>query len=478
MKRRCFLAGLTVAAGAGAFAPTERKPNMIYILLDDAGYGDFGCYGQRKIETPVIDKLAREGMKFTNHYAGCTVCAPSRCALMTGYHTGHSYVRGNKEMVTEGQHPIPADTVTIPKVLKQAGYATGLVGKWGLGAPGTHGEPNRQGFDYFFGFNCQRRAHKHYPPTLNENGKTVELPYNRYGSRHTYVQDLFRQKGIEFITQNKDKPFFLYLALNTPHAELLAPRDGLWEKYAAKGWPETAFVEDTQGRAGDDLIGAYASQDFPNVAYATMVSRIDRDIGKLMECLKQCGIDDNTVVMFTSDNGPHQEGGCQPEFFNSNGPFSGVKRDLLDGGIRMPFIVRWPGRIKPGATSNHLSAFWDVLPTCAELAGIPAPQGIDGLSFAPTLLGKGGQRQHEYLYWEFHRSAFGKPAVNQAIRRGDWKAIRRGLTKGAKPPVILFNLKDDVEELSDVAKQYPDMVKKMEKLFEQARTESEIFPIM
>jgi len=475
MNHRIFLSA--VAGAWMALAPVvgaaEDRPNIIYILLDDAGYGDFGCYGQTKIDTPVIDGLARDGMKFTQHYSGSTVCAPSRCALMTGLHTGHSYIRGNKELLPEGQEPMPAATLTLPKVLKQAGYATGLVGKWGLGAPGTEGEPNKQGFDYFYGFNCQRQAHKHYPPTLNENGKTIPVPNNVFGARLTYAQDLFRGKAIQFIETNQDQPFFLYLALNTPHAELLAPRGKLWDKYAAKGWPETPYVETKAGR-GKDKVGGYASQDFPNVAYATMVNRIDQDIGKILQQLESLGLAENTLVLFSSDNGPHFEGGCQPEFFNSNGPFNGLKRDLLEGGVRVPFIVRWPAKVAAGTTSDHISAFWDVLPTFAELAGVPVPSEMDGISFAPTLTGKGEQGEHDYLYWEFHH---GKGYVNQAIRRGDWKAIRRKVVKGVDSPILLFDLSKDIEEENDVAAQNPEVVASLKKIFAEARTDSELFPL-
>ena len=296
-----------------------------------------------------------------------------------------------------------------------------------------------------------------------------------HDNRFTYAQDLFRGKAIKFIETNQEQPFFLYLALNTPHAELLAPRGKLWDKYVAKGWPETPYVEGKGGHAGgEDRTGAYATQDFPNVAYATMVNRIDQDIGKILQTLETLGLAENTIVMFSSDNGPHFEGGCQPEFFNSNGPFNGLKRDLLEGGVRMPFIVRWPAQVKAGSTSEHISAFWDVLPTFAELASVPVTSEVDGISFAPTLTGKGEQGEHDYLYWEFHH---GKGYVNQAVRKGDWKAIRRKVVKGADSTIILFDLSKDIEEQNDVSAQNPEVVASLKKIFAEARTDSALFPL-
>ncbi len=454
------VAGSAESLGQDASRSSTDKPNIIFIMADDLGYGDLGCYGQAQIKTPNIDKLAAQGMRFTDHYAGCTVCAPSRCSLMTGLHTGHTYVRGNKEIKPMGQLPLPPDTVTVAKLLKQGGYATALTGKWGLGGPDSTGIPNKQGFDYFFGYLCQRHAHNYYPEFLFRNEERVPLPGNKVANpredgagvaveRGQYSADLIADEALKFIKANKDRRFFLYMPVTLPHANNEAGRKGM-------------EIPD---------YGIYKDRDWPDAqkGHAAMITRLDSEVGQVMETLKKLGIDEKTLVFFTSDNGPHQEGGANPEFFDSNGPLRGKKRDLYEGGIRVPLIARWPGRIEPGTVSHHISAFWDFLPTFAELAGVDYPASVDGISMVPTLLGKpAAQKQHKFLYWEFHERG-----SKQAVRMGDWKAIRFNTTGKLE----LYNLKDDVGEKHDVADQHPDIVAKIVDYLKTARTESQFWSL-
>ncbi|GEO05279.1 arylsulfatase [Adhaeribacter aerolatus] len=451
----------------------NTKPNIIYILADDLGYGDLSCYGQTKFTTPHLDKMAAEGMRFTQHYAGSPVCAPSRAALMTGLHTGHTRVRGNYEV---GPHGFGAgvalkpEDITVAEVLKKAGYKTGLVGKWGLGVAGTTGEPQQKGFDYMFGFLNQGHAHFHYPEYLYRNGQKVELPGNQNGKREQYAQDLFHQEALQFLDNNKNgqAPFFLYLALTVPHAEMLHPDDENLARFKGK-FPEKPFVKKTQGKRIDDSLGTYNSSEMPHAAFAAMVTRLDAQVGQLLTHLKKLGLDKNTIVLFSSDNGPHKEAGADPVFFNSSGPLRGFKRDLYEGGIRVPLIVRWPGKIKAGSESNHISAFWDFMPTAAALAGTPSP-ATDGISFLPTLLGNTqDQQQHDNLYWEFHENK----TSNQAVRQGDWKGIRHR----PSGPLELYNLKTDLAEKNNVAEAHPEIVSRLETMLSKVRTPSEIWSL-
>jgi arylsulfatase A-like enzyme len=455
-------AGIFLSGPASA-ADIVNKPNIIFILADDLGYGDVGCYGQTLIRTPEIDRMAAQGMRFTQCYAGCTVCAPSRCALMTGLHNGHCIVRGNAQV------PLRPEDHTVAELLKQAGYQTGLVGKWGLGEAGSTGTPNKKGFDFFYGFLHQGHAHNYYPEFLWRNRRKEPLDGNVISAvngvsekRAQYAGDLFTKEAFGFIDRNQGRPFFLFLAYTTPHANN--------ERTKADG----------NGMEVPDL-GQYADRDWPTPekCKAAMISRMDADIGKLFAKLKELKIDDNTIVFFTSDNGPHKEGGNDPRFFNSSGGLRGIKRDLYDGGIREPMIVRWPGHIKAGTVSDLPWAFWDFFPTAAVLAGTPlAGDAIggqeliaiptDGISVAPTLLGKGEQKLHEYLYWEFH-----EPSSRQAVRFGDWKAVRH------KPsgPVELYDLRADVGEQFNVAGQHPDLVARAVQMFKDARSDSETWPL-
>jgi arylsulfatase A-like enzyme len=363
------LCGCTRPILKGKGGISGSRPNIIFILADDLGYGDLGCYGQRQIKTPHIDSMARQGMRFTDFYAGSTVCAPSRCSLMTGLHMGHAYIRGNRSKKAGGGRMAlrPAD-ITVAEVLKDTGYSTGIFGKWGLGNSGTSGVPNRKGFDEWFGYLNQGRAHNYYPDYLWNNQDKFELAGNQNGNKGQYTHDLFTERALDFITRHRQKPFFLFLPYTIPHANnelgrktgngMEVPSDA---PYSNEAWPQ------------------------PQKNHAAMITRLDRDVGRIIEHVKQLGLDDNTIIFFTSDNGPHKEGGAKPDFFQSGGPLRGIKRSLHDGGIRVPMIVRWPGRIAAGTTCDQPGAFWDFLPTAAELARAHSPEGIDGISMLPAL---------------------------------------------------------------------------------------------
>ncbi|MDH3585392.1 MAG: arylsulfatase, partial [Phycisphaerae bacterium] len=386
--------------------------------------------------------------------AGSTVCAPTRCSLMMGVHTGHAFVRGNKEVRPEGQWPIPADAVTIPRLLKKAGYATGMFGKWGLGAPGSHADPTRH-FDTFYGYNCQRQAHTYYPKHLWHNDQKVPL------DGKTYSHDLIMAEGLKFIRDNRGGPFFCYMPVTIPHAAMHAPEESV--KPFRKRFAQF-----------ENKIGRYSGPQVKNpvAAFAGMMTRLDSQVGEVLDLLKELGIDDRTLVMLTSDNGPHREGGHMPDFFDSNGPLRGYKRDLYEGGIRVPLLARWPGRIKAGSTSDLVSAHWDMMPTFCELAGTRPPSDTDGISIVPTLKGQAGQQQHQYLYWEFTER--GK---SQAVRMGHWKAVRLNLKKNPDAPVQLYDLRSDLGETRDVAADQPQVVAKARGLMKTARVDSPLFSL-
>ena len=441
----CFL-GILQTLSVSA----NDKPNIIIILADDLGYGDLGCFGQKKIRTPMLDKLASEGIKLTNFYAGSTVCAPSRCVLMTGYHTGHCYIRGNRKV------NLRPNDVTVAEVLKTAGYRTALIGKWGLGQEGSIGVPTKQGFDYFFGYLDQRHAHNYYPSYLMRNEKRIPLKNivpneDRDGAgvasvKKEYSHDLFIGEALKFIDRAKEKPFFLYLSLTIPHANNQAGRNGMevpdYGIYADKNWP------DSQKKL------------------AAMISRMDGDIGKIVARLKKHGIDDNTLVLFSSDNGPHREGGNNPDFQNSSGPLKGIKRSLHEGGIRVPTIAHWPGKIRPATESNHPSGFWDIMATFADVAGVPieVPRDTDGISFLPELLGKNSEQQkHAILYWAFYEGGGA-----QALRMGNWKAIEQP----KNTPVRLYDLNNDLGEENNLAAKHPQKVQELMRLMKSEYTPS------
>ncbi len=465
---------------------TPGKPNIIFILADDLGYGELGSYGQTKIRTPNLDKMAAQGMRFTQHYSGSPVCAPSRCVLLAGKHTGHAYIRDNDELPErgdvwrdpdlEGQRPLLPDTVTIGTLLQKAGYTTAAIGKWGLGGPGSTGAPNKQGFDLWFGYLCQRVAHNYYPTHLWKNDQKYVLDGNDYFYPHQklpedrdpfdpasytdyagqqYSMDPMVEEALEFIQKKQNRPFFLFIPFTVPHVSIQVPADSLKEYEGV--FPETPY----KGEKG------YLPHPRPRAGYAAMITRMDREIGKIMSLLQELEIDEQTLVLFSSDNGPTFNGGTDSDFFNSAGLFRGLKTTLYEGGIRVPLIARWPGKIEPGSVSEHISAFWDYLPTFTELVGIDTPEDIDGISFLPTLLGRPhDQKKHEYLYWEYQ----GK----QAVRWGYWKAYRSRVD--AK--IELYNLKEDVEETLDIAAEHPKIAIQIGGIMKSARTESKLFPLV
>jgi uncharacterized sulfatase len=457
---RCLLTLGVLLSGFAVSAAAEppRKPNIVFILADDLGWGDLGCYGQKKIRTPNLDQLARDGVRFTQAYAGSTVCAPSRCALMTGLHTGHCRTRGN------GGGPVPLanvalqpDDVCVAELLKKAGYATALIGKWGLGEEGSTGIPTRKGFDHFFGYLNQHHAHNYYPDFL-WRGEKKEAIANRQSKVENvaekpavYAPDLFLADALQFLTDHQSKPFFLYYATILPHANN--------EKTRAVG-------------EGNEVPSdaPYSREPWPQAEKnkAAMITRLDAQIGEILAKLQELGLEKNTLVIFSSDNGPHQEGGNKVAFFASAGPYRGFKRSMTDGGIRVPAIMRWPGQIKPGTVSDHVWAFWDFLPTACDLAGVETPQGLDGISFAPTITNQGTQKTHPYLYWEFHEGG-----TKQAVRHGDWKAIR--LAPGQ--PLELYNLAKDPGEKQNVAADHTEIITQIETYLKTARTDSKEFPI-
>lgn len=485
-----FLAGCTEKE------PEQSQPNIIFFLADDLGYGETGAYGQEKIQTPNIDALAKSGMKFTQFYSGAPVCAPARCVLLTGLHTGHAYIRGNDEWrergevwnyekavadpKLEGQRPIPAQTVTVAKLLKQAGYTTGIFGKWGLGAPETEGVPTRQGFDYFFGYNCQRQAHNLYPPHLWENETKVllenevvapttkldsladiydEASYAKFQQKQ-YGPELIHQKAVAFIHQNKENPFFLYYASPLPHLPLQIPMEYV-NRYRA------VFGEEAPYDGSD----SYFPNRYPRAAYAAMISYLDQQLGELVATLKELGLYENTIILFSSDNGPTYLGGVDVEFFNSARPFSNAdgrtKGYVYEGGIRVPFIASWPGHIAENTANDHVGAFYDVLPTLCDVAGIQPPAETDGISFKPALLGK-KQTSHDFLYWEFPEYK-----GQQAVRWNNWKGIRKNIREGNRA-IELYDLSQDMGEQKDVSQQFPQIVHQIDSMMHASHRQAEL----
>ena len=453
-----------------------QKPNIIYILADDLGYGDLGVYGQEKIKTPNIDRLAKEGIQFTNHYAGQTVCSPSRCALMTGLHMGNASVTRNGQLLNP-------DDVTVAELLKKANYTTGIIGKWGLSEGAiADNSPNQQGFDYYFGFENQGFAHFYYPEYLWKNHTKVAYPENlnirdkagkSINGNGTYSHDEFAKESLRFIKNNKDKPFFLYVPFAIPHAELTVPEDSK-KQYKDLNWPETPHKVGGGAKKGNgygsQYTDGYCAQDKPNLTYASMISRMDKNIRKIVNLLKELGLEENTIILFASDNGPSYEGGQDILFFNSSGGLKGKKRDLYEGGIRVPFIVKWKGKIKEGQVSNHPSAFWDFLPTACDLAGIETPKNTDGISLLPTFLGKTEtQKKHKYLYWNWeHR----KKPYYEVVRVNDWKLFRITPKKGndKTPYFELYNLKDDANETNNLVTVKPELVAKFTPYLEEQQS--------
>lgn len=460
--KQTIFAGLIAITGGCANPPqqteTKSKPNIIFILADDLGYGDVGYNGQDKIKTPHIDRMAQDGVIFSNHYSGSTVCGPSRASLMTGKHIGHCSVRGNpKWTASKKAVDLGPSDVTVAKELKRAGYETAVIGKWGLAEHFKDGMPLKQGFDYFFGFADHYSAHHYYPDTIYRQNLPVHIEGNNVAEKKgKYSQDMFTEEALNYIKSKKDTNFFLYLAYTVPHLELAVPEDSK-AQYADKGWPIRTLKSKHYHHDPDG-----------HVTYAAMVSRMDKQIGQLMALLKELNIDDNTLVIFTSDNG-HEYDDIKNEFFNSNGIWKGKKRNLYEGGIHMPFVARWPGKIPSGSKSDHISAFWDFLPTACEMAGITPTDDVDGISYLPALLGDSAkQKTHSHLYWEFNE--FRGPM--QAVRKGNWKAV-----KLHKKPVEVYNLADDPGEMNNLAEQNPEITKELTMLLETSRTEHSQFPL-
>ena len=461
----------------GSGAPTAgRPPNIVFIMADDLGYGDVGPYGQSKILTPSLDRMAGEGLRFTQFYAGSPVCAPSRAALMTGLDMGRSPIRGNLA-VPDGQQPLPGAVTTLAELLREAGYATGAFGKWGLGPADSEGAPTRQGFDEFYGYLDQSRAHFFYPEYLHRGTRPEPLPGNRVKpggntpganwvvERGVYSHDAIVREALSFVDRNRTRPFFLYVPFTIPHAELEAPADAYAPYLDASGrsvFPETPYPGQH-----------YGPQPMPHATYAAMVTRMDRDVGRILDRLREHGLDENTIVFFTSDNGPSIEGGSDPEFFDSNGPLRGVKRDVYEGGIRVPMIVRWPGRVPAGRSSDHVWAMWDVLPTLTRLSGARTPAALDGLDMSSALFGSGAAPRHEHLYWEFHEQG-GK----QAVRRADWKGVRLNAIANPDAPLELYDLASDLGETRNVASAHPEIVREMERIMAREHIPSELFPAL
>ena len=504
MKFNTFLSLLASAlvfpgCNRGPVEDAKMQPNIILILADDLGYGDLGCFGQKLIETPNLDRLAAEGMLFSQHYSGSPVCAPSRCVLLTGKHTGHAYIRGNDEWkergdvwdyramiadsTLEGQRPLPAGTRTIGSLLQSAGYKTAIFGKWGLGAPHTESIPTRMGFDHFCGYNCQRQAHTYYPTHLYLNEHRLHLhndtvaphatlaegadpfdpaSYDRF-SLTDYAPEVMFDDMTGFIKENSSRPFFIYWASPIPHVPLQAP-DSLVQYYVQKFGDEAPYT----GAKG------YFPHRYPHAAYAAMVSFLDARVGELISILKEKGIYEETLIIFTSDNGPTFNGGTASPWFNSGGPFRSAKGwakgFLHEGGIRVPLIASWPGRIHSGTATGHISAFWDLLPTLCDAAGAGIPEDIDGISFLPTLLGEDCQEKHPHLYWEF--PAYGG---QQAVRMDHWKGIRMNITQGDLE-LALYNLDQDQAEQQNLAGQYPGIMRQIEQIMELEHTTSELEP--
>ena len=447
-----------------------KKPNIVFIMADDLGIGDIGAYGQTIIQTPNLDLLAKQGAKFAQFYAGTSVCAPSRASLMTGKHTGHSYVRGNKEIDPEGQEPLADSIRTFAMDLQQNGYVTGAFGKWGLGMVGTSGDPNLKGFDTFYGYNCQRQSHRYYPTHLWHNNKCIILEGNDLTKKVHYAPTLIQQQTLKFIDDNKNKPFFLFVPTVLPHAELAGPEDEYFKIY------ENAFKETPH--KGEDYgdqatLGGYASVDKPRATFAAMVTRMDAYVGQIIKKLDELGLRENTIIIFTSDNGAHREGGADPDFFNSTAGFKGIKRSLYEGGIRTPFIVNWTNNIAPNQEIKHIGTFWDVYNTLLELAKIRPVNKNDGISFLPTLIKNKKQKKHQYLYWEFHEDG-----GRQAVLSKGWKLIKQKVKSPKDSYYELYNIDKDPLEKNNLASSNPKKIKQLSKLIDEAHIESDIYPLL
>ncbi|MEG0949191.1 MAG: arylsulfatase [Bacteroidales bacterium] len=448
-----MLLGTTSVCMAQVQATTDR-PNVIYLLCDDMGFSDLEAYGQQMISTPNLNRLCQKGISFTQFYASTAVSAPSRASLMTGEHTGHTRIRGNYEISPEGQYPLDPNVKTLGHLFKEAGYVTGVFGKWGLGYPGSGGEPNDMGFDQFFGYNCQRKAHSYYPEYLWKNKEKV-YQHGRYS------QDAVHENAIQFIRDNKDKAFFGYFTYTIPHAGLEQPYDSIVKMYENKFYEPKPF-----GGAG-----AYVATKNPRTQFAAMITRLDTYVGQIIAELEAQGIADKTLFIFTSDNGYHTEGGADPAFFNTENRVRGYKRALYEGGMRVPYIAYWPGKIREGTVTTLMAAGWDMMPTFVDLLGMEDSwtQKTDGLTILPTLIDEGLQPDHFYLYWEFHEEG-----GRQAVRSHKWKLIRQNIRSG-NPTHELYNIDIDPHEDNNVAAQNPEIVEDLKAIMDRQHTHSDLF---
>jgi arylsulfatase A len=446
-------------------AAQKKRPNIVLIVADDLGYADLSCYGQQRFTTPNIDKMALDGKRFLQFYSGSTVCAPARASLMTGLHTGHSPIRGNRAMEPEGQYPLPENTVTIPMLLQQAGYNTGAFGKWGLGPPESTGEPTKNGFNNFYGYICQSLAHNYYPAYVWNNRQKENFPNNE--TRQTiYSADTIHREAMQFLDkQTAAQPFFLFLPYTIPHGDVMVPHDATYESFKKR------YNEEPSPRPISKPLSR-AHEEYPRAGFAAMVTRLDKYVGEILAMLKKKGLSENTLVLFTSDNGPHRENGGDPEFFDNNGIYRGIKRDLYEGGIRVPLIAWWPGTIKPGTLNKDALAMWDLFPTFQKLAGIPVSKKIDGISMVPALMGR-RQPDHDYLYWEFHEQG-GK----QAVRLGPWKGVRLNISTLADGPIELYNIDKDPGETQNVAADNPEIISKLERILKLAHAPDPNWPVL
>ncbi len=469
------LAGFVSASHAAAQG--DRPPNVIYILADDLGWGELGCYGQTKIKTPNLDRLAKQGMRFTRHYAGAPVCAPSRCVLLTGRELSKAEIRGNKEVKPEGQWPLSANAVTVAEFMKAQGYVTGGMGKWGLGPVGSTGDPNAQGFDLFFGYNCQREAHNLFPSHLwlnreryllnnrpfrpHQKLKSPPPSYDRFQGNQ-YAPELICEMALAFVRRHKDEPFFLYAPFVEPHLALQPPEE--WVNLYPESWDDQPYL----GTRG------YLPHPRPRAAYAALISHLDDHVGKILDLLEELGLENDTLVLFSSDNGPtHDVGGVDTTFFDSTGGLRGRKGSVYEGGLRVPFLARWPGRIEAGSMSTFVSGFQDLFPTLADLVGAPPPEGLDGVSLLPALLGKQETDRTKPMVWEF----FGYGG-QRAVVDGRWKAVQRGLRRKAGPlPLEVYDLETDAAEAHDLASERPQLARRLRKIMHGERTANSVFPV-
>lgn len=468
-----FLAAGGALAAAACTSPktAPQRPNVVFILADDLGWGDLSCYGQQRFTTPNIDSLSASGLRFTQCYSGTTVSAPSRSCLITGTHSGHTPIRGNLELDPEGQFPLPKGSASIFQDFKEAGYTTGAFGKWGLGFIGSTGDPKEQGVDRFFGYNCQLLAHSYYPDHLWENDTRIELDTDLPYGTGVYAPDLIHEKALSFLDEAvaDGKPFFMWYPTTIPHAELLVPQDSIIRHFRGM-YPETPF------RGVDDgpffRHGGYCSQAYPRATFAAMVTRLDWYVGDIVRHLKELGVYDNTLIIFASDNGPHKEGGADPDFFDSNGPWRGYKRDVYEGGIRVPMIVSWKGHVSRGGCSDFVCSFWDLLPTFRELTGVASADGLDGVSLLPLWEGRPGQQEHESLYFEFQELG-----GRQAVRQGPWKLVHLDI-RSEEPRYELYNLDEDPGETRNLAADEPEVLARLQDIMVRSHVRNPHFPVL